>query len=273
MLIEIDLTQSLDENAGRYFELAKKQKRKIVGAQTAIKDAKKKLKELLTKEEKFQQDEFIKASKITRPKEWFEKFHWFESSEGLLCIGGRDATSNEILIKKHLEPNDLVFHTDAPGSPFFVIKNGINATNTTIQETAQAVAVYSKAWKQGHSSTDVFYVKPDQVTKEAKSGEYMSKGSFMIYGKREYIRCNLEYTIGLLKRTNEQAPIIIGGPRTAIESKTKNFITLLPGDEKKSDTCKKIKQKLGEGDIDEIMPFVPSGGAEIKKEIKTRNSN
>lgn len=262
MLIEFDLIKSVDENAGKYFDLAKKQKKKITGATSAIKDAKHKLKTILEQEEKFQEEEQIKAQKTTRKKEWYEKFHWFESSEGLLCIGGRDATSNEIIIKKHMEPDDLVFHTDAPGSPFFLIKNASKATKITIEETAQAVAVYSKAWKQGHASTDVFYVKPEQVTKEAKSGEYMSKGAFMVYGKREYIRCKLEYCIGLIEN------IIIGGPRTAIETKTKNFITLVPGDEKKSDTVKKTKQKLGGGDLDEIMPFVPSGGAEIKKEQK-----
>ncbi len=265
MQIEFDLTKSVDENAGKYFDLAKKQKKKRIGAQETITEAKKKLKLLLTQEAEFREEEQIKASKTTRPKEWFEKFHWFESSEGFLCIGGRDATSNEIVIKKHLENDDIVFHTDASGSPFFIVKNGVKATDATIQEAAQAVAVYSRAWKQGHSSTDVFYVKSDQVTKEAKAGEFMSKGSFMIYGKREYIRTKLEYCIGLLQATEDQLPIIIGGPKTAIETKTKNYITLIPGDDKKSDTCKKIKQKLGGGDIDEIMPFVPSGGAQIKK--------
>ena len=29
-------------------------------------------------------------------KEWYEKFRWFYSSEGFLCIGGRDSTTNDI---------------------------------------------------------------------------------------------------------------------------------------------------------------------------------
>jgi len=47
-------------------------------------------------------------------KEWYEKFRWFISSDDFLILGGRDATSNEIVIKKHTEKNDLVFHR-----PFF----------------------------------------------------------------------------------------------------------------------------------------------------------
>ena len=46
-----------------------------------------------------------KEKKLERKKsrEWFEKFHWFYTSEGFLCIGGRDSTSNEIIIKKHTD--------------------------------------------------------------------------------------------------------------------------------------------------------------------------
>ena len=59
---------------------------------------------------------------------------------------------------------------------------------TTIKETAEAAASYSSAWKSGMGSCDVFYVKPDQVSKTAPSGEYMPKGGFMISGKKEYMR-------------------------------------------------------------------------------------
>ncbi len=36
-------------------------------------------------------------------KEWFEKFRWFVSSDGFLVVAGKDAVSNEVLIKKHTE--------------------------------------------------------------------------------------------------------------------------------------------------------------------------
>ena len=163
------------------------------------------------------------------------------------------------MIKKHTDKDDLVFHTDMAGSPFFVIKNGQEATEITIEETAQAVGVYSKAWKLGHTTADVFYVKPEQVSKEAQSGEYMSKGSFMVRGKTTYLHPKLEYAIGLL---NDE---IIGGPVTAIKKKTKNFVKVISGKMKKSSLAKKIRSKLKGGDLDDIIKFLPAGGAEIKK--------
>jgi len=59
---------------------------------------------------------------------------------------------------------------------------------TTLRETAEAAASYSKAWKTGMGSCDVYYVTPDQVSKTAPSGEYLSKGGFTISGRKEYFR-------------------------------------------------------------------------------------
>src|SRR3990167_8227718 len=208
MHIDIELTKSVDQNAGRYFDLAKKAKKKLEGARKALAESKQKLEKVQKEEDKFWQEEEQKQAKKERKREWYEKFHWFISSEGFLCIGGKDATSNELVIKKHTEKEDLVLHTDMAGSPFFVIKNGKEAGEETIKETAQAVAAYSRAWKLGHTSADVFYAKPEQVTKEANTGEFVPKGSFMVYGKTQYLYPKLEYAIGLVGEE------IIGGPRT-----------------------------------------------------------
>ena len=259
MDIEIDLTKSVDENAGTYFNLAKKAKKKLAGAKDALVVSKKKLEKLQKEEDKFMEIETKKQEKKERKREWYEKFHWFISSEDFLCIGGKDATSNEIVVKKHTDKEDLVFHTDMAGSPFFIIKNGQEAKEITIEETAQAVAVYSRAWKLGHTTADVFYVKPEQVSKEAQSGEYMSKGSFMVRGKTNYLHPKLEYAIGLL---NDE---IIGGPLTAIKKKTNKLIIIIPGKEKKSAMAKKIRSKLKGGDLDEIIKFLPAGGSVIRK--------
>jgi len=224
MEIEIFLDKSVDENAGLYFEKAKKAKAKLEGARKALEESKTKLDQLLQEESKFIEEEEKKALKRDRKKEWYEKFHWFFSTERFLCIGGKDATSNEIIVKKHLDKEDLVFHTDMAGSPFFIIKDGQKAGENTINECAQAVAVYSKAWKLGHGTVDVFYVKPEQVSKEAQSGEFLAKGSFMITGKTNYLRPNLKYAIGLVNivkknedGSNIESSEIIGGPIESIK--------------------------------------------------------
>ena len=263
MPIEFDLNKSVEENAGTYFNLAKKAKKKLKGAQEALERSRRELERLKQQEDKFLQEYEQKREQKKRAserrQEWYEKFHWFFSSEGFLCIGGKDATSNEMVIKKHVDKEDIVLHTDMAGSPFFVVKDGQKASEKTIEEAAQAVAVYSKAWKLGHGTADVFYVKPEQVSKEAQSGEFMAKGSFMIRGKTNYLHPKLEYAFGLL---DEQ---VIGGPLTAVKSRTKNFMVVVPGKEKKSALAKKIKNKLKGGDLDEIIKFLPAGGGEIKK--------
>ena len=263
MPIEFDLNKSVEENAGTYFNLAKKARKKLKGAQEALERSRRELERLKQQEDKFLQEYEQKREQKKRAserrQEWYEKFHWFFSSEDFLCIGGRDATSNEMVIKKHVDKEDIVLHTDMAGSPFFVVKDGQKASEKTIEEAAQAVAVYSKAWKLGHGTADVFYVKPEQVSKEAQSGEFMAKGSFMIRGKTNYLHPKLEYAFGLL---DEQ---VIGGPLTAVKSRTKNFMVVVPGKEKKSALAKKIKNKLKGGDLDEIIKFLPAGGGEIKK--------
>jgi len=211
--------------------------------------------------EKPKEKEEVKEEEAVEEKkeEWYEKFHWFYTSEDFLCIGGRDATSNEIVVKKHTDKNDLILHTDMSGSPFFVIKKGQEATEKSIRETAQATASYSKAWKRGLTTLDVFYVKPEQVSKKSKAGEYMAKGAFMVYGETKYIHPNLEIAIGV---THEKR--VIGGPTEAIKARAEKYVILVPGRKKTSDTAKSIKKKLEIVDLDEITAFIPAGGCSIR---------
>src|SRR3989338_3913810 len=186
--LTLDLTKSIEENASLYFEKAKKVKKKIEGAQAALNENLKKFEEVQIRKEKEASKKSEQARLRQRKQEWYEKFRWFVSSEGFLVIGGRDATSNEVVIKKHTEPNDLVFHTDMAGSPFFVVKSqGKAIGDKTKEETADATCTFSRAWKLGLQTSDVFYVNPEQVSKKTKAGEYMGKGAFMIYGKANYI--------------------------------------------------------------------------------------
>jgi len=57
-----------------------------------------------------------------RDKNWYEKFHWSYSSEGFLILGGKNLRSNEELVKKYLQPDDLFLHADVHGASVVVIK-------------------------------------------------------------------------------------------------------------------------------------------------------
>src|SRR3989338_6918719 len=239
--LTLDLTKSVEENASDYFEKAKKIKKKIKGAEEALKQHIRKLNELEAKQEKSDAEEVKKSEVQQRKKEWYEKFRWFISSDGFLVVGGRDATSNEVVIKKHTDANDLVLHTDMAGSPFFVIKaDGKNIPETTINEAADATCTFSRAWKLGLQSSDVFYVSPEQVSKKTKAGEYMGKGAFMVYGKSNYVENKINLSVGI---TKEKA--IMSGPLESIKKNCEKFFILKQGDEKVSSTAKKINYKLG----------------------------
>lgn len=254
--IKLDVTKSLEQNAEVYFEKAKKAKKKLEGANAALKRSMDLLEQ--TKKERLLEEQKSKE-KVEKKRAWYEKFRWFYSSEGFLCIGGRDATTNEIIIKKHTLPEDVVFHTEMAGSPFFVIKTeGKKPGEKTLNEVAQATASYSRAWKTGMSLADVFYVNPDQVTKEARAGEFIGRGAFMIYGKKNIITSDVKLAVGL-KEGN-----IIAGPVDSIKANADGFVVIIQGNEKASDTAKKIKKKLNGGDIDEIIRMLPTGGCKIK---------
>jgi len=257
----LDLKKSIEENASDYYERAKKIKRKIEGAEEALQKSLKKLKELEEKRENHEAKEEKLSKAKERKKEWYEKFRWFVSSNGFLVIGGRDATSNEIIIKKHAEKNDLVLHTDMAGSPFFVIKSGNKEIpKTTIKEAADATCTFSRAWKLGLQTTDVFYVAPEQVSRKAKSGEYLTKGAFMIYGKTNYMENKSNLAIGLAKDN-----AIMSGPLEAVKNHCEKYVILKQGDEKASSMAKKISHKLGGNlDLDEVIRALPAGNFKIQ---------
>lgn len=255
--ITLDIKKNVEQNASDYFEKAKKFKKKMEGAKKAVQDQKRKL-EILLKEKAI--DEEKKIEKESRKKQWYEKFRWFISSEGYLCIGGRDATTNEILVKKHAEKNDIIFHTDMAGSPFVIIKipdPQKQPTSKTLQEAADFTAVHSKGWKLGMSSLEVFHVTPDQVTKEAQSGEFLPKGAFMIRGKTSYITPTMNYAIGLVDGA------VMGGPLNALKHHSQKFVEIAQGNEKTSDVAKLVQRKIG-GELDDIISVLPPG-CKVKK--------
>ena len=258
----LDLAKNVEHNASMYFEKAKKIKKKIGGAERALQESLKELRELEARKEKElrKSEEAIEKKKAAVKKEWYEKFRWFKSSDELLVIGGRDATTNEIIIKKHTDSNDLVFHTDIAGSPFFVVKSeGKEIGNQTMQETADATCTYSRAWKLGLQTTPVFHVKPEQVSKKMQSGEYMGKGAFMIYGKANYVDNKINLAIGI---TNEGK--IMAGPLEAVKAHCGKLIELVQGNEKVSAIAKLIKHRIG-GEIDDIIRALPAGEFSVKK--------
>lgn len=178
-------------------------------------------------------------------KEWYERYRWFITTDGLLAIGGRDASSNSAIIRKHLTENDIVFHAEVHGSPFFIIKNtgNLEETGLSLQQVAVATVSFSRAWKDGISSADAYWVTPDQIKKGAPPGQYVPKGSFVIEGKRNYMKgLELRMAIGVARLENRYT--VVCGPADAVKKSAIIYAILLPGELQPLNVAKKIKSEF-----------------------------
>jgi predicted ribosome quality control (RQC) complex YloA/Tae2 family protein len=274
LIFSINLRRSIQFNANQYYTRAKKAGKKLEGVEKALRETQAKIEEL--QQRIGQVKETHKPPPKRREKEWYEKFRWFYSSDGFLVIGGTDATTNEILIKKHMEPRDIVFHADLHGAPFVLIKTkGETPPEQTIREAAQLAASYSRAWKEMLSAVDVYWVTPEQVSKSPPSGQYLKKGAFMIHGSKNYVRgVPLRVAIGI--KTKEEQVMIVGGPVEAIASQTNVYVEIVPGEQTSSKLAKQIrgllpekapkvlKKEVLEVPIEEIQSFIPLGRGMVK---------
>jgi predicted ribosome quality control (RQC) complex YloA/Tae2 family protein len=65
----------------------------------------------------------VTAAQALRKPHWFEKFHWFVTSENQLVLSGRDAQQNELLVKRYLRKDDLYVHADLHGAATTIVRN------------------------------------------------------------------------------------------------------------------------------------------------------
>ncbi|MHA1686660.1 MAG: ribosome rescue protein RqcH [Candidatus Heimdallarchaeaceae archaeon] len=276
IILNFDFTKTIAEVANEFYEKAKKARRKIPGAVQAIERTKLQIKQI-KETEVGQIEERIATPKIKqRPRKWYEKFHWFMCGDKII-IGGTDAKSNERILKTYLEENDLFFHADVHGAPYVVIKNGQgNVDEQCLREAAIFALNYSSLWKDKKLAGDVFYVLPDQVSLTPPSGQYLAKGSVMIYGEKRYLKnVEIQHAIGI-KIFPEYAQVI-GGPAGSIKAQTETYLEIRPGDVPKGKLAKEIKQKLLSKipekekykvevlDINEFVKFIPGDAMIVEK--------
>ncbi len=270
--LNIDPKLTIPENAENYYEKAKKAKRKTKGAQIAIENTKKQLEDIKAKKDVAMENIAVPKKRVKKNLKWYEKLRWFLSSDGHLVIGGRDANSNESVVKKYLEPNDIYLHADIHGASSTAIKlNGDELNDDLLKESGEFAASFSSAWSMGFTSQDVFWVNPDQVTKTPESGEFLAKGSFVIRGHRNYIRgARVKLAIGIVDYEGKR---IMAGPIEALEKYCDNYVVIKPGFTKKEAIAKKIIHKINEDDLltlDDIIRVLPSGKCDIDEEYHQR---
>ncbi|XP_047959508.1 ribosome quality control complex subunit NEMF [Salvia hispanica] len=204
--VEVDIALSAHANARRYYEMKKKQESKqektITAHEKAFKAAERKTRQQLS------QEKTVATISHMRKVHWFEKFNWFISSENYLVISGRDAQQNEMIVKRYMSKGDLYVHADLHGASSTVIKNHKPENpvpHLTLNQTGCYTVCHSQAW-DSKIVTSAWWVYPHQVSKTAPTGEYLTVGSFMIRGKKNFLPPQpLIMGFGILFRLDESS--------------------------------------------------------------------
>ncbi|MBS7609879.1 NFACT family protein [Candidatus Bathyarchaeota archaeon] len=272
---ELDLLKSPQENAEVYYSRSKEARRKLEGLLKAMAETEAAIEKLETTTVA-PQSPFV--PKKIRKKAWYESFHHFLSSDGFMVLAGKDASSNEALLRRFMEPKDLVLHADFSGASFVLIKaQGKEIPERTIREAAIFAACHSKAWSLGLASATVFFVKPEQVSKSPPSGQFLRKGAFMIRGPKHFIRdIPLRLTIGIKIDEDGEEPSILAGPKDAIATRTEAYLEIVPGNKTPRELAEELRSRLIENlrkkglkvtetniSIEDFQRSLPAGRGEI----------
>lgn len=240
--IPLRLNLSAGDNADNYFKMSKRIRDRLsrVKLEPVKKEIRKPKKEV---------------------KRIFTNYRWFITSDGNLVLAGKDAGSNDSVVKKYLGEKDLYFHADIRGAPSVVMKVSNTPTINGIEEVASFAWCMSKAWNANFGNGSVYYVTKSQVSKTPESGEYLARGAWIIRGKKNFItHLDLELAVGF--QSYERREYVVSCPPSSLEGRK---VIIGPG-EGKEEVVKEISDFLGV-ERESIYPVLPPGEWEIKEKI------
>ncbi len=276
--LEIDTSKSLFSNASLCYERAKLYRKKREGVERAMEETMANLERARAEEVATGEGALPEKRDTRRGRgEWYERFRWFVTAEGVLVIGGRDATTNEILVKKYMSKDDLFCHTQASGAPVVIVKTGDvhvaghELSDASLRAIAQFAASYSSLWKYGFYEGECYFVRGEQVSKRPPAGEYIAKGSFMVRGRRRYVKVPLGLCIGIDTDVNTGDSRPVARPELD-KNNLQLFVVLEPGDELDKNTLANVILEFftahgsnpEEITHDRILSLLPPGKSRIK---------
>lgn len=185
----LDITLSPYANAKLYFDSKKtaetKQTKVSKNTELAIENAQRKIAQDLKKSLDKENETLLK----TRTKYWFEKFYWFVTSDGYLCLSGRDDLQNDMLYYRYFNDNDWFVSSDVEGSLKVFIKNpykGESVPPSTLWQSGMFSLSGSSSWNNKVSSS-AWYISGTQVSKKDIDDNLLSPGRFNFKSKKEYM--------------------------------------------------------------------------------------
>lgn len=198
----IDLRKTAYANASSYFD-------KRIAISEKLKRTESQEKEVIRKVDKEAQKNKKTASMTIQEKRktwWFERFHWFITTENYLVIAGRDKIQNDVLVKHYLKKDDIYLHADIQGAASVIIKNPSTkpVSPISIQQAAEFAVSRSSAWKS-NEPCKCFWVYANQVKKIIPGAQQAPVGAFYIVGEKNYITMTLpQMGLGILFHVTEQ---------------------------------------------------------------------
>jgi len=207
LFVSLDINVSAFANIALQYKIKKatveKVHKTVDAAKTVLSHAQKKFEKEMEKQKQ--------KRIVVRPQRkihFFEKFQYFVSSEGFLVLSGKDAQQNELLVKKYLRSDfgDIYVHADLHGASSCIVRSprkGVAIPPETLRQAGAMTVCNSSAWS-AKIVTSAWWVHAEQVSKTAPTGEYLSTGSFMIRGKKNFLPpCRLELSFGMIFKLDE----------------------------------------------------------------------
>ncbi len=259
--ITLDYTKGLDANASDLYQKGKDIGEKAKRAEEALAESRA---ELAKVQKGIDKAKLEAAGKAQPTKQfWFERYKWFITTGGRLVIAGRDAHTNDNVVKKHLKDGDLYAHADVHGAPSVIVKEGSKASEQELRESCQFALAQSKSWIAALSEGTAFWVYPDQVSKTPNPGEFVPRGAFIIRGKRNYEHhLPIELAVGEIYYQGSRK--VMCGPVECFE-KSDRYMVIRPG--KKTGRMSNEVAKRFDVPEEEISRILPPGDFEITREV------
>ena len=252
------------ESAQALYEEAKRTQSKLAGAKAALEEAAGRLARPVARRGVGPARPTAGRSK----RHWFEQYRWFVSSEGAVVIAGRDATSNDQVVKRHLKEGDLYVHADLHGAASVVVKHPAPGsppfTEATIREAGQWAVAFSKAWRAGLASASAFWVAHDQVSKSGGSGEFVARGAWVVHGTKHFLRdLPTELALGTIDYEGESRWTV--APPEAVRSRGQVRVLLTPGDDRlRGEREVELSRELGVP-RPLLQSLLPAGGLTVRR--------
>ncbi|MDR0508365.1 MAG: NFACT family protein [Candidatus Methanoplasma sp.] len=260
--VTLDYTKGIDANASDIYQKSKDISEKAKRAEGALKES---IAELEKKQKGVDKAKALAMSKAQPTKQfWFERYKWFITSSGKLVIAGRDAHSNDSVVKKHLKEKDVFVHAEVHGAPSVVLKDGFTATPDELREACAFALTQSKAWVAALTEGAAFWAYPDQVSKTPNPGEFVPRGAFIVRGKRNYEH-HLKMELGIGEITYQGTRKVMCGPVELFKD-SERYIILNPGRGKSGRKAGEIAKDFRVPE-EEVSRILPPGDVEIARRV------